>query len=50
MNRAKENEVKRKLHLLADSFQSVLYEEDKTFLENMKTKSLVSDEIGRAHV
>lgn len=26
MNRAKENEVKRKLHLLADSFQSVLYE------------------------
>lgn len=45
MNRAKENEVKRKLHLLADSFQSVLYEEDKTFLENMKTKSLVSDDI-----
>ncbi len=45
MNLEKESEVRRKLNLMADSFQSVLYEEDKTFLENMKTKSLASDDI-----
>lgn len=40
-------QVRRTLALLADSFQKVLYEEDKTFLENMKTKSLASDDIGK---
>lgn len=46
-NEKKENEVLRKLHLLVESFQSVLYEDDKTFLENMKTNSLASDDISK---
>lgn len=45
MNQEKERAVREKLQLLADSFQSVLYEEDTTFLENMKTNSLASDDI-----
>lgn len=45
MDRTRENEVKRKLRLLADSFQNVLYEEDTIFLENMKSNSLASDDI-----
>lgn len=39
--------VCQKLTLLADSFQKVLYEEDSTFLENMKTNSLASDDFGK---
>ena len=38
-------EVKEKLDKLADSFQTVLYEEDSTFLENMKNNSLAGDDI-----
>lgn len=43
--RDRDGEVREKLSLLAESFQSVLYEEDTTFLENMKTNSLASDDI-----
>lgn len=46
-NKKKENEVRRKLRLLAESFQDILYEKDDTFLENMKTNSLASDDISR---
>ncbi len=45
MQQERDKEVKEKLHLLAESFQKVLYEEDKAFLENMKTNSLASDDI-----
>lgn len=40
-------EVNVKLELLADSFQKVLYEDDETFLENMKSKNLAGDDINR---
>jgi unsaturated rhamnogalacturonyl hydrolase len=41
----KEAIVKEKLQKLATSFQNVLYEEDSTFLENMKTCNLAGDDI-----
>lgn len=37
--------ILNKLNLLAKSFQKVLYEEDDTFLENMKTNNLAGDDI-----
>lgn len=45
MNEIRERKVERKLHLLVESFQNVLYEEDTVFMENMKTNSLASDDI-----
>lgn len=47
MDLSMKHEVERKLHLLADSFQKVLYEEDTVFLENMKENNLASDDIGK---
>ena len=41
----KRDEIQNKLEKLIDGFQSVLYEEDETFLENMKTKNLAGDDI-----
>lgn len=38
-------ELREKLNLLAGSFQTVLYEEDSIFLENMKNNSLAGDDI-----
>ena len=32
MQQERDKEVKEKLHLLAESFQKVLYEEDKAFI------------------
>jgi len=37
--------LEEKLKVLGESFTSVLYEEDETFLENMKTKNLAGDDI-----
>ncbi len=42
-----ENLIKSKLNLLADSFTSVLYEEDETFLKNMEKNNLAGDDIRR---
>lgn len=42
-----ERTVREKLELLFESFQKVLYEEDDTFLENMKTKNLAGDDINK---
>lgn len=39
--------VQEKLELLFESFQKVLYEEDDTFLKNMKTKNLAGDDISK---
>lgn len=36
-----------KLNKLATSFQTVLYEEDETFLKNMQTKNLAGDDINK---
>ena len=46
MNYSKEV-LEAKLKLLGDSFVSVLYEEDETFLKNMATKNLAGDDIRR---
>lgn len=46
MNYSKEC-LNAKLNKLGESFTNVLYEEDETFLENMKTKSLAQDDIRR---
>lgn len=40
-------QIERKLEKLAESFQTVLYEEDKTFLENMKKNNLAGDDLRR---
>lgn len=40
-------EVEKKLLLLAQSFQNVLYEDDETFLKNMESKNLAGDDIRR---
>lgn len=42
-----EKTVREKLELLFESFQKVLYEEDDTFLKNMKTKNLAGDDINK---
>lgn len=40
-------EIKSVLKVLAKSFQRFLFEDDETFLENMKTKNLAGDDISR---
>ncbi len=40
-------EVEKNLNLLVEGFQSVLYEEDDIFLENMKKNNLAGDDIRR---
>jgi unsaturated rhamnogalacturonyl hydrolase len=45
MNQKTDKQITDKLVKLIDSFQDVLYEEDETFLENMKTKNLAGDDI-----
>ncbi|WP_099469910.1 beta-galactosidase BglB [Konateibacter massiliensis] len=45
MNQNTDKQVTDKLVKLIDSFTEVLYEEDETFLENMKTKNLAGDDI-----
>lgn len=39
--------IKEKLDTLVQSFQKVLYEDDETFLINMKTKNLAGDDISK---
>lgn len=39
------NLLAKKLNLLADSFQNVLYEEDEVFLKNMEKNNLAGDDI-----
>ncbi len=41
------DELNEKLAKLGESFSNVLYEEDETFLENMKTKNLAGDDINK---
>ncbi len=38
-------EIARKLELVTDAFTGILYEEDETFLENMKSHNLAGDDI-----
>lgn len=45
MNQKADKQIMDKLVKLIDNFQEVLYEEDETFLENMKTKNLAGDDI-----
>lgn len=45
MKQRTEKSVKDTLHLLVESFQKVLYEEDTVFMENMKTRNLACDDI-----
>lgn len=47
MNQTIDKQITDKLDRLINSFQEVLYEEDETFLENMKTKNLAGDDIRR---
>ena len=42
-----EAEIEKKLNLLAESFTSVLYEEDETFLKNMEKNNLAGDDIAK---
>ena len=44
VNRA---EIEKTLELVADSFREVLYEDDETFLENMKSRNVAGDDISR---
>src|SRR5659263_82086 len=39
--------VKEKLNQLVESFKTVLYEKDETFLENMKKKNLAGDDVSK---
>lgn len=39
--------ISGKIELLVKSFERVLYEDDEIFLENMKTKQLAGDDVGR---
>lgn len=39
--------IEKKLGLLTQAFRDVLYKDDTTFLENMKTKNLIGDDINR---
>lgn len=41
------SEIEIQLNRLAESFQTVLYEEDETFLKNMKKNNLAGDDIAR---
>lgn len=45
MDQNTDKQITDKLTKLINSFQEVLYEEDETFLENMKTKNLAGDDI-----
>lgn len=45
MNQKTDKQIADKLAKLIGNFQEVLYEEDDTFLENMKTKNLAGDDI-----
>lgn len=47
MPRNDENIINDKLNRLIAGFKKVLYEEDSTFLSNMKTKNLAGDDIGK---
>ena len=40
-------DIQTKLDKLVQSFQEVLYEDDETFLDNMKTKNLAGDDISK---
>ena len=40
------DELTEKLRKLGESFSNVLYEEDETFLQNMKTKNLAGESHG----
>lgn len=47
MDEEKKRAVQAKLDVLVRAFQGVLYEEDETFLKNMKTKNLAGDDISK---
>ena len=42
---SEELQVRKKLDALVKAFQSVLYEEDETFMKNMETKCLAKDDV-----
>ena len=42
-----EQMIREKLHKLIDAFTPILYEDDETFLRNMKDRNLAGDDICR---